>query len=689
MHLNILSFQPVQEIISVNLYTEKQLDTHPLSVFKDEFPKLWASHKLDEKQCLFFSFANEETECKGTSFQVEINLLKNIRIALHYFRHLIFEHFKIHADAVCNNFVDGIEVWIKSNEQKNKETTAYHKYTLNPRHARVSDGFELLVSYNGTSTVYNTSVSQLSEVDSEKFTLVVVNHELAKFNRLTQEQKQYIETTYPVINFNLARILGIPKESYINPNKYISTLKQIEGFYKSQLLQDYFKAVLNINSNGFLKLNKVDILTTKYDSNTLHFARNHTNADVISGMKVGPFSPPTVPQNNVHFFFIFQKDKDYDTAVKLHNIFTKGLYKEGFQYPVFKPLSEYIKQPFHTEKNGSITFSSPETALEEIEKGILEKKSTNGATYVAIYISPIHKDDIEHPQHNLYFKVKELLLDKGITSQAIYNERHNDEYFSFHLPNIAIAILAKLGGIPWRLNPSLKEDLIIGIGAFKSQTIGERYVGSAFCFNKEGIFQNFSCHRDNELDQLIADIRKAIGHYVVEHETANRLIIHYYKTMRKADSDRIVNMLYRLGLKIPVIIVTINKTETDDIVAFNTQVSDLMPLSGTIIPVGSNQYLLYNSAKYDESYKDKKTKKDYPFPIKLKIAVVNKEDQLQVAELKEIIDQVYQFSRMYWKSVKQQNLPVTIKYPEIVAEIVPHFTNKELSPFGKSNLWFL
>ena len=68
-----------------------------------------------------------------------------------------------------------------------------------------------------------------------------------------------------------------------------------------------------------------------------------------------------------------------------------------------------------------------------------------------------------------------------------------------------------------------------------------------------------------------------------------------------------------------VIPASINKTETDDIVAFNTQVSDLMPLSGTIIPVDYNQYLLYNSAKYDETYKDKKTKKDYPFPIKIKI----------------------------------------------------------------------
>jgi hypothetical protein len=44
---------------------------------------------------------------------------------------------------------------------------------------------------------------------------------------------------------------------------------------------------------------------------------------------------------------------------------------------------------------------------------------------------------------------------------------------------------------------------------------------------------------------------------------------------------------------------------------------------------------------------------------------------------------------MYWKSISQQNLPVTTKYPEMVAEIYPHFQEDNLPDFGKSNLWFL
>ena len=59
------------------------------------------------------------------------------------------------------------------------------------------------------------------------------------------------------------------------------------------------------------------------------------------------------------------------------------------------------------------------------------------------------------------------------------------------------------------------------------------------------------------------------------------------------------------------------------------------------------------------------------------------------ALINQLIDQVYQFSRMYWKSVSQQNLPVTIKYPEMVAEIFPYFTHDKLPDHGKESLWFL
>jgi hypothetical protein len=78
----------------------------------------------------------------------------------------------------------------------------------------------------------------------------------------------------------------------------------------------------------------------------------------------------------------------------------------------------------------------------------------------------------------------------------------------------------------------------------------------------------------------------------------------------------------------------------------------------------------------------------YPFPVKIKIECPTDTTQpIDTKIVTELIDQVYQFSRIYWKSVKQQNLPVTIKYPEMIAQILPYFSNTD--NIDTNNLWFL
>jgi hypothetical protein len=78
----------------------------------------------------------------------------------------------------------------------------------------------------------------------------------------------------------------------------------------------------------------------------------------------------------------------------------------------------------------------------------------------------------------------------------------------------------------------------------------------------------------------------------------------------------------------------------------------------------------------------------FPFPIKLLIDC-NDKRQLVPQTIYELIDQVYQFSRMYWKSLAQQSLPVTVSYPEMITEVAPYFEQGIIPDKGKDNLWFL
>lgn len=83
-------------------------------------------------------------------------------------------------------------------------------------------------------------------------------------------------------------------------------------------------------------------------------------------------------------------------------------------------------------------------------------------------------------------------------------------------------------------------------------------------------------------------------------------------------------MLYKLRFMIPVYVVTINKTEIGDYIAFNSESTDLMPLSGTFVKIKPFQYLVYNNAKYSEAYPQSRGWKDYLLPSRIRIARIDK-----------------------------------------------------------------
>lgn len=695
MLINFFTFSPVQQIVELTLYTEKQPDTHPELVYADECPELWQQHsELAEVKSLFYSLTNP-AECKGTRYtaQIYLNNQKQRRIAKHIISQQLYNHFRQTQIATFDK-IDNVEVWVKKKQQTITNCTEYLRFSLIPQYAVFSKSWELVISFNGISTVYNKPLSAL-DLQTNHFK-VVVGGEVVKYKNLSLNQKQQIDEAFPKINRELAAELHISERRTLNRDKYTTTYNHINNFVGQHLLISEFQALFCL-SGEMLNVPEERIGQVAKGANLLQFKDGKTGIDphscVFGSRSMDAFGifKPTEKQN-VRFFFIYHKS-DENVCHNLYSIFKDG-YKPytdketGEQKYYFAPLASCIKQPFNTDKNGSICFTTIENASSEIKQQLNNKPLDPQTQYVAIYISPISRDAVNSPYYGLYFQIKELLLEKKITSQVIYKDRPNNQYFNFHLPNIATAILAKIGGIPWQLNShTANKDLVIGVGAFLSEKVGERYVGSAFSFNPNGLFKNFDCCKANDLESIVAGIRKAIGHFVVDSDTnPERLIIHYYKTMSKYEAKPITNMLNTLGLNIPVLIVTINKTETCDIVMFDEKQQGYMPLSGTVLKIRNDDFLLYNNSRYKENEKC-----DMLFPVRIRLSKIDNQTGCDISKSDafELLNQVYQFSRMYWKSVKQQNLPITIKYPEMVAEIVPHFSDAELPQFGKNNLWFL
>lgn len=678
LQLNIIPFKAPIGCADFAFYTEKQEGFYP--IHKDDLNGL-IEDIIDENELhygkwLYTDFAAP----KENAIIISINLNKCKYFAQHYFRYLIRTYFKDIANIIRKNFTNEIEVWFLNPKAGNAKFKVYNQFTLKVQHSRVTDDFELVVSFDGTTKVLNKSISEIQNFKTELYNWINCNGELTRWKYLTDEQKLNHENNYPIISNTLKPHFDIAFDIPDFKNRYPKYFNLLNDFFNKYLNTEVFKAILPLSESGFVKPDGSYIQRISGTSNELQFGNGIGVEPKRDLKRLKPFKPVPTP-NNVKFFFIYHKP-DREQAVKSIWLYLKEGYKGQFPR-----MEEYISQPFELEENGSIVFDSIDDAVSVVQNAIKNKDKLPDTKYFAIYISPVPKWEKNIKRNSIYHRIKEILLYEGIASQVIWKENISKDSFNFFLPNIETAILAKLGGIPWRLKRDTTNELIVGVGAFYSITRKSRYIGSAFCFNNEGIFKGFDCFGADDTDSIAGSIREAVKKFIESNHKATRLIIHFYKDLSKKELKPIISTLNSLGLSIPVIVVTINKTESKELLAFDIKSQKLMPYSGTIIKVGAKEYLLFNNTRYDEG--STPTDKEHHFPVK--IAFFSSQSKLldDANLINKLIDEVYQFSRMYWKSVSQQNLPVTIKYPEMVAEIFPHFQYDKLPDFGKESLWFL
>lgn len=673
--LNLVTFSPPKAKQDFSFFAEKKEGFAPIA--KHEFPlninDIIPKEITDKAEYLYTDF----TASGNKENTITVDLLKCTRLAKHYYTHLINQYFKTKADITNSNFIHDNEVWFADKTESTKDWSAYMVYTVKVQMNRISNSPEIVLSYDGISKVLNQNLEQL-DVDTTLLKRVVYNKQIYRYEDLPDAARYELHNVFPVLSNKLKAALGFPFEVKITKNKYKKYYEQLKAFFDTYINTAEFKKVIPINTKGFSKIDKVKIKNTTPGSNQLLFGQDKTHIMPYYGMSEnGPYR--LSPLSHVKFIFVFHKS-DRDFANELF------LWFEG-KKSGFKGLKSFLKLNFNIDKDNSIIFENIDNPIEEIRNQLIQKSFDPKTRYIAVYISPFPKSETDPDKHKVYYQVKEELLKYAITSQVIDKAKIHLEGFRYYMPNIAIAILAKLEGVPWRLHRSVYNELIVGVGAFKNAQAAERYIGSAFCFSNDGHFKGFDCYSASDTFMLAGSISKAVRKYRSENQSVERLVIHFYKSMSRKELEPIEKQLKELGLDIPVIIISINKTESKDLVLFDTNCNDLIPVSGTFISIGNNQFLLCNNTRYGNSAKEKI--ESFPFPIRLKISSTKPELLEEENTIKDLIDQVYQFSRMYWKSVRQQNLPVTIKYPEMVAEIFPHFESKSIPTFGRDNLWFL
>lgn len=458
----------------------------------------------------------------------------------------------------------------------------------------------------------------------------------------------------------------------IRDTLFVKNTPKISNYYKEtyKLLHEFYnKHIINID-DGNLTFPNIGLVNVSYkdqrkvnlSENKMQFGNSRRDINAITGMRdFGAFEPSKKALEN-KFIFIYESSED---ANKLYQYFKNGLKH-------FTGLERYVGIPVTSDREKSLKYTNIHTLKEEFNLFLDNKLPGNSyKNYFAIVIGPFDKQEADEEESDLYYYIKERLLNKEVASQFIdFNSIRNNSTFHFYLPNIAIAILAKMGGIPWRLEGKSYKELVVGFNQVKLDN--KSYIGSAVFFSNDGRLGSVNTFpQSTSTTAIIEHLRESIKTYIRENDIyPKRLVIHYYKPHSSDEKEKIETLLYKeLGLEIPFAIIEVNDSKTQTDICFDAEYDMGMPESGVYVKTDDKEYLLFNNTRYEKKPLRAVTEE---LPVKVKIHFMSEGEFTH----EELIGQVYEFSRLYWKSLKQRSQPVTTVYAKLIAEFASQFGGK-------------
>lgn len=455
-----------------------------------------------------------------------------------------------------------------------------------------------------------------------------------------------LRKSFPIKRINQ----GTPKRfNYADRYKELKTIAL-------EHLNAFRSKFFDIDKSGLKTVDPRDVQEIFSRQNLMAFGGGKNSVNAAMGMReFGPFEK-IGNANKVKLLFIYQ---NRDDANNLYLYLRNGLKH-------FPGLLSYTGIPVSLPDHKGLKYNDAAALPKELEDFLLkEYQDEIYPETLAIIIGPFKKFESNEEESNVYYKVKKLLLDKGISSQFINSSTIKDPNFHYALPNIAVAILAKLGGIPWKLANKKYNELVIGFNTIRY--LDNTFLGSAVFFDNKGKLGRVHGFPQADSRGIIRHLKSAILQYSKDFGEPDRLVIHYYKPPQEKELKNIEFLLKdEMNLPTPFAVVEVNDSKTKMEICFDTEYRMGMPESGTYVKVGWNEYLLFNNNRYQ---KNPVRRIEEELPIKVKISFADTGG----FHHKELITQVYEFSRIYWKGLKQQSQPVTTKYSKMIADFSSKF----------------
>ena len=469
------------------------------------------------------------------------------------------------------------------------------------------------------------------------------------FNREVQKYSLSLDASY-----------GQNKNFHIDKNEIV--LSFIQRFITPlQLLTQ----ALSISK----QLQQIEANTLK--PKTYIFNGNKTANSQFNGvMQHGPFEEVS----NEPFYFYLYKEKQKSFGQEL----VKALNGSFF---TFKGLDK-LHLPKQSKANTKgITIN--DFSLQEINRVLEEVNTSEQKNPIIISVTPEQEEDF-------YYQLKHQCLQENIPVQTVHTETiRNPNTLKWSVSNIAIQIFSKLGGVPWIVEPSHKNCLIVGIGQAhkynKDEKRYERFFSYSVLIDSSGKFISIKQLADEtDKTKFIESITKNISEIIQENDSYKKIIFHIPQKLNKDEIRTIEHILAKAGKNIELSIIKIN--DKSDFIGFNLEKNSLVPYESSYVRISDKQYLIWTEGL---NFHNSKAIKRYGNPLHIEFHYSNQLDSFK--NHKAYLQDILNLSGANYRGFNAKSLPVSSFYPKLIADFSKHFKELNLNLITKDTEkpWFL
>ncbi len=470
--------------------------------------------------------------------------------------------------------------------------------------------------------------------------------------------------------------LSLNSEYKSNNNLYFDRFHKLKTFAR-----EFYKNVFadtDLDFAGFAQLDSFELQNKKYV-----FANNREDNYPSTGLKnFGPYKKIDKPA----LFYFLRAEEEKDKALKLYTALRGDDSEENRFY-------SGLEKTYHltlNQDNIKGLNSDKYKFVEQIEEIAKEIKGKHPDEKIIIFAFSPRKEEGGAGQKR-YLTIKYGFAQQNIPVQFVQYGTVTSPYaLKSSIPNIALAVFAKLGGEPWKMKPTSEDCLVLGISQTTYRNTGSRnkkFIAYSVLLDTGGIYKSLEVLSSDEniesyFKKLKENLKKVLSE---ETKKYKKVVLHVTFKLKIKELDIIKETLSEFGSDIDFVVIRIN-TE-NNFWGYDQSKHHLTPTRNSCLSISDTKYLLWlEGIKNDDGVPEKR----YSGPMYVDFFYASK--QLNEQDKRDYLQDILNLSGANWRGFNAKAVPVSVYYCKLVSEYIKNFKevlNIEELKNEFSNPWFL